>query len=92
MDSFKWYKGLYSYSRPSSIGEEDGEAELGPDGDLVAAMISTAVIPRICKILEGGALDPYSERHIKRMVDLAEEVEASVEENHTGKLQVSSGF
>ncbi|TFK27623.1 hypothetical protein FA15DRAFT_586077 [Coprinopsis marcescibilis] len=85
LDSFKWYQGLYNYSRPS-IGneEEEGEPELGPDGDLVGSMISTAVIPRICRMIEGGALDVYSERHIRRMVDLAEEVEASIDtENHT---------
>ena len=35
----------------------DVDTELGPDGDLVSAMISTAVIPRICKMIEGGAFD-----------------------------------
>ncbi len=80
MDSFAWYKGLYEYSRP------DGE-ELGSDGDLVSSMITTAIIPRICKILEGGALDVYSEKHVKRMVDFTEEVEASVEPNNV-KIQV----
>ncbi|KAF8171926.1 nineteen complex-related protein 2-domain-containing protein [Mycena galopus ATCC 62051] len=72
LDSFKWYEGLYEYSRP------DGD-ELGPDGDLVASMISTAVIPRICKLVEGGVLDAYSDAHVRRIVDLSEEVEASVE-------------
>lgn len=63
------------------------ERELGPDGDLVASMISTAVIPLICKLVDGGALDVYSSKHIRRMVDLAEEVEASVEQG-SGKFQV----
>lgn len=77
LDSFKWYKGLYAYSRP---GEEDlEERELGPDGDLVASMISTAVIPRLCKVVEGGAFDVYSHIHVRRMIDLAEEVEASLD-------------
>ncbi|KAJ7079818.1 nineteen complex-related protein 2-domain-containing protein [Mycena belliarum] len=73
LDSFKWYQGLYAYSRPAG-----GDA-LGPDGDLVASMISTAVIPRICKLVEGGAFDPYSDADVRRVVDLSEEVEASVE-------------
>lgn len=63
------------------------ERELGPDGDLVTSMVSTAVIPLICKLVDGGALDVYSSRHIRRMVDLAEEVEASVEQGG-GKFQV----
>ncbi|KAJ6584175.1 nineteen complex-related protein 2-domain-containing protein [Mycena vulgaris] len=72
LDSFKWYQGLYQYSRPSGD-------ELGPDGDLVASMVSTAIIPRICKLLEGGAFDAYSDASVRRIVDLSEEVEASVE-------------
>ena len=41
-------------------------------------MISTAVAPRVCKMLEAGALDPYSARDARRMIDLAEQVEASI--------------
>jgi GC-rich sequence DNA-binding factor len=52
-------------------------------------MISTAVIPRICKIIEGGALDVYSGRHVRRIIDLIEEVDASVEEDNV-KLQASA--
>lgn len=55
------------------------ERALGSDGDLVASMISTSVIPRVCKLIEGGALDVYSEGHIRRIINLAEEVEASIE-------------
>jgi GC-rich sequence DNA-binding factor len=50
-------------------------------------MVSTAIIPRICKLLEGGALDVYSEHHLRRIIDLFEEVEASVEGDNA-KLQV----
>lgn len=50
-------------------------------------MITTAVIPNISKILEAGALDVYSDIHIRRAVDLVEEVEASVEAGSV-KLQV----
>ncbi|KAJ7159856.1 nineteen complex-related protein 2-domain-containing protein [Mycena crocata] len=75
LDSFDWYQGLYEYSRPN--GEE-----LGPDGDLVASMISTAFIPRICKLVEGGALDVYSNADVRRIVDVSEEVEASIEQGN----------
>lgn len=85
MDSFVWYSALYEYSRPPT---EDDEQELGPDGDLVSAMISTALVPRLCKIVEGGAFDPYSSRSLRRMVDLAEQVEASIEKEGQ-KFQVS---
>jgi GC-rich sequence DNA-binding factor len=60
--------------------------ELGPDGDLVSAMIMTAVLPHLSKLIE-GALDPFSGKDIRRLVDIAEEVEVSVEKsNH--KFQV----
>lgn len=63
--------------------------ELGPDGDLVASMVSTAVIPRLVAVLASGAFDVYSGRHIRRVVDLVEEVEASVEEGNA-KLHVKN--
>lgn len=78
LHDFKWYKGLYEYCRPGE-GTAVEDRELGPDGDLVASMVSTAVIPMICKVIEGGALDVYSQKHIVRMVDLAEEIEASLD-------------
>ncbi|PFH46529.1 hypothetical protein AMATHDRAFT_154582 [Amanita thiersii Skay4041] len=86
LDTFKWYKGLYDYSRPGSEGTKIEESDLGPDGDLVASMISTAVIPRLCKLVDSGVLDVYSGKHIRRMIDLAEEVEASIEDGNV-KLQ-----
>ncbi|KAF8964319.1 nineteen complex-related protein 2-domain-containing protein [Flammula alnicola] len=73
LHSFKWYKGLYEYCRPGE-GQVVEERELGSDGDLVASMISTAVIPMICKILDNGALDVHSKSDIRRMIDLAEEL------------------
>lgn len=92
LDSFEWYTALHDYSRPSARAEddedEDMQPELGPDGDLVSAMITTAVIPRICKVLEGGGLDPYSAKHVRRLVDLAEEVEVSVAKDDI-KFEVS---
>lgn len=50
-------------------------------------MISTAVIPRLCKLLEDGALDVYSEKHVRRVIELSEEVEASLD-NGNMKFQV----
>ncbi|TFK52235.1 GCFC-domain-containing protein [Heliocybe sulcata] len=76
LDSFEWYTSLYQYSRPQV---EDQEPALGPDGDLVSAMISTAVIPRLAKVVCGGAFDAYSAQHVRSIIDLAEEVEASIE-------------
>ena len=91
MDSFRWYAALYKYSRPVSDAdaEDEDEPELGPDGDLVSAMISTALIPRFCRLIESGALDPYSATDIRRLVDLTEQVEASVERQSL-KFEVSS--
>ncbi|KAI0693217.1 nineteen complex-related protein 2-domain-containing protein [Cytidiella melzeri] len=83
LDTFAWYKSLYEYSRPQRPDEdEDEESELGPDGDLVSAMISTAIIPRFCKIIEGGAFDPYSAKDIRNLVDIAEQIETSVERDN----------
>ncbi|KAI0081642.1 hypothetical protein K474DRAFT_1656446 [Panus rudis PR-1116 ss-1] len=76
LDSFKWYTALHEYSHPPD--ESGGESALGPDGDLVSAMISTAIIPRIAKIVERGGLDPYSLKDVRRLIDLCEEVEISV--------------
>lgn len=80
LDSFSWFGALYDYSRPKLDHDdrmEDDEPELGPDGDLVSAMISTAVVPRLCKVIRGGAFDPYSSKHVRTLIDLAEQVEAS---------------
>lgn len=43
------------------------------------SMVATAVIPRVAKVVEGGALDPYSAKHVKRLRDIAEQIEATVE-------------
>lgn len=90
LDDFRWYSSLYEYSRPPTEGDEE-ESELGPDGDLVSAMISTAIVPRLCRIVEGGAFDPYSAKDLRRTVDLAEQVEAHLEQNNQ-KFQVGTIF
>ena len=88
LDTFSWYKSLYEYSRPSRLdSQDDAEPEMGPDGDLVSAMISTAIVPRVCKLIEGGALDPYSAKDVRTIVDLAEQIESSIERDNL-KFQV----
>lgn len=67
------------------------DRELGPDGDLVASMVSTAVIPLLCKFLASGGVDPYSSKHVKQAVDLAEQVELCVDRKEV-KFQVSMMF
>lgn len=42
-------------------------------------MITTALVPRLCRIIENGGLDPYSATDIRRLVDLMEEIEVSVD-------------
>ncbi len=78
LDGFAWYLALPDYSRPRQTEEDGEEAELGPDGDLVSAMMSTAIIPKLCKVVEKGGFDPFSSKDIRRLVDVAEEIEASV--------------
>ncbi|KIK69685.1 hypothetical protein GYMLUDRAFT_150994 [Collybiopsis luxurians FD-317 M1] len=88
LDSFRWYHSLYDFCR--SGNPNDDVRELGPEGDLVSSMVSTAIIPRLAKVVESGALDVYSSAHVRRAVDLAEELEASVSEVDKGsqKLQM----
>ena len=91
LDKFSWYGSLYNYSH--SRGDEDGAQgpNAGQDDDLVSAMISTTVAPLICKLLEAGALDPYSAVDTGHMIDVAEQVEASIgKDNH--KFQVIKSF
>ncbi|EGN98478.1 hypothetical protein SERLA73DRAFT_123779 [Serpula lacrymans var. lacrymans S7.3] len=91
LDEFTWYSSLYDYSRPHD--KDDEEPELGPDGDLVSAMTSTAIVPRVCKLIEGGAFDPYSDRDTRRIIDLTEQVEASIgEDNHKFQMILKSVY
>ncbi|KAL7280100.1 hypothetical protein ACG7TL_006515 [Trametes sanguinea] len=90
LDAFNWYNALYKYSRPRTGDDEDDEdePELGPDGDLVSAMITTALIPRFCRLLESGALDAYSASDVRRLIDLAEQMEASGVERQSLKFEL----
>ncbi|CEL62527.1 GC-rich sequence DNA-binding factor 2 OS=Homo sapiens GN=GCFC2 PE=1 SV=2 [Rhizoctonia solani AG-1 IB] len=68
LDSFRWYKSLHEFS-----GENPE-----PDQDLVLSMTATAIIPRLSKLVQAGALDPYSAKHVKRLRDVVEQIEAIV--------------
>ncbi|WWC65639.1 uncharacterized protein I303_108259 [Kwoniella dejecticola CBS 10117] len=79
LDSFSWFHALHHYShpplpRPDEPQEDDmdldEEPPLGPDGDLVASMVSSAVVPLLTKAFEAGAYDPYSAGQTRRAVDL----------------------
>ncbi|KAH7336933.1 nineteen complex-related protein 2-domain-containing protein [Rhizoctonia solani] len=69
LDSFRWYKSLHEFS-----GENPE-----PEQDLVLSMTATAIIPRLTKLVQAGALDPYSGKHVKRLRDVVEQIEATVE-------------
>ncbi|WVQ79421.1 hypothetical protein IAT38_001518 [Cryptococcus sp. DSM 104549] len=83
LESFRWFNSLHHYSHPpqptNGHGEDDDmdmdeEPPLGPDGDLVASMVSTAVVPLLTKAFEAGAYDPYSAPQTRRAVDLMDVV------------------
>ncbi|KAG8745828.1 hypothetical protein FRC10_006855 [Ceratobasidium sp. 414] len=81
LDEFRWYSSLHDFSRPTNnVGEP---TEPTPDEDLVLSMVATAVTPRVAKLVQGGALDPYSAKHIRRLKDLAEQIEATLEADTT---------
>lgn len=96
LESFSFYSSLYSYSRPKLSASEDPEEEddldqeppLGVDGDLVPEIISKAVAPRLAKLFEAGAYDPYSGRETRKAVDLLEHVEELLGQEKKG-FQVS---
>ena len=41
-------------------------------------MVATAMIPRLCKMIAGGAFDPYSERCVRRAVEVTKQAESFV--------------
>jgi GC-rich sequence DNA-binding factor len=54
-------------------------------------MVSTTLIPQLCKLFSGGGFDPYSARHMKRIVDLVEQVELCMDRSDP-KFQVTPMF
>ncbi|KAG2342161.1 hypothetical protein BDR05DRAFT_1001119 [Suillus weaverae] len=80
LDEFSWCASLHEYCGDKV---DDLEPDTGPNDDLISAMISTAVVPLICKVVEAGALDSYSASDTCNMINLAEQVEASIgHDNH----------
>lgn len=74
LEEFKWYTRLHEYSHPGGEEEED----IRPEDDLPVQMISTMLIPRFNTLITGGAFDPYSAKQIPHLIDLTEQIEASV--------------
>ncbi|KAG1872371.1 GCFC-domain-containing protein [Suillus subalutaceus] len=90
LDEFSWCASLHEY-----CGDKDDglEPDTGPNDDLVSAMISTAVVPFICKVVEAGALDSYSALNTRNMINLAEQVEASIgHDNHKFQMLLKSVY
>lgn len=54
--------------------DEEDEPRLGPDGDLVPAMVSSAVTVLITKCVEVGGYDLYSAGQARRLTDLVDMV------------------
>ncbi|WVQ75090.1 hypothetical protein IAR50_004699 [Cryptococcus sp. DSM 104548] len=78
-ESFKWFESLHRYCHPpvqhaDEDEDMDDQAPLSCDGDLIASMVSSAVVPLLTKTFEAGAYDPYSAPQTRRAVDLADVV------------------
>ncbi|KAI6114383.1 hypothetical protein F5141DRAFT_1213574 [Pisolithus sp. B1] len=71
-NSSSWYSTLHEYSQSYDQYADAETSEPPPGGDLVSAMISTAVFPPFRTSLESRDFDPYSGRDVKRVVDAAE--------------------
>ena len=69
-------------------GPAEGSTGLSAGGDLASSMVSTAIVPRLCKIVEGGGFNPYSMKDVRTAVDLVEQVEVAVRDTANLKFQV----
>ena len=69
-------------------GRAQGTTALSAEGDLALSMVSTAIVPRLCKIIEGGGFDPYSMGDVRTVTDLVEQVEIAVRDTTNLKFQV----
>lgn len=69
-------------------GRAEGSPGLGAEGDLASSMVSTAIVPRLCKMIEGGGFDPYSMKDVRTVTDLVEQVEIAVRDTANLKFQV----
>jgi len=80
LDEFKWYSRLHEYSHPE--GDYEEEEGLRPEDDLPAQMVGTMLVPRLNALILGGAFDPYSRRQIPTLIDLVEQIEATLGSDH----------
>lgn len=88
LDDFLWCASLHEYCGDT---DDDQAPDTGPNDDLVSAMISTAIVPLICKVVEAGALDSYSALGTRNMINLAEQVEATIgRDNHKFQMLLKS--
>lgn len=78
LDSFRYYRGLYNYSRPRQEDEDDDddamdlEPDVASEGDLAVEMVSKTVVPLIIRALEAGTYDPYSAAQTRKLRDLVD--------------------
>lgn len=73
---------FHEYSKTYGKDENGETSEVPPDGGLVLTMISTAVVSRFCKMLECGGFNPYCGRDVKRIIDDAQQLAASIGSGH----------
>lgn len=69
-------------------GQVQGGTTPSAEGDLASSMVLTAIVPRLCKIIEGGGFNPYSMKDIRTVTDLVEQVEIAVRDTTDLKFQV----
>ena len=80
---------MYQYSLTSENGgPAEGGTASAAEGDLASAMVSTAIVPRLCKMIEGGGFNPYSMKDVRTVTDLVEQVEIAVQDTASLKFQV----
>ena len=69
-------------------GPTEGGTAPSAGGDLASSMVSTAIVPRLCKLIEGGGFNPYSMKDVRTVTDLVEQVEIAVRDTANLKFQV----
>lgn len=78
LEEFKWYTQLYEYTHTSSMEDDDQAETIRPEDDLPVNMCSTMLVPRLNALISGGAFDTYSAVQIPWLIDMAEQIEASL--------------
>ncbi|BEI96045.1 hypothetical protein CcaverHIS631_0109940 [Cutaneotrichosporon cavernicola] len=85
LDSFRWYRGLYEYSRLRMEDDDDDDAmdlepDVAPEGDQAVEMVSKLVVPNLLSALE--KYDPYSARQTRKLRDVVDFVGMLLGEDH----------